>query len=148
MKVFLSVPMKNRTKENIEKSLEKMRQYARIAFGNDVEFINTVVQDKPPYTNCNEAVWYLGQSISLMSQADMFVCVDTPYWLESKGCEVEKRTFFSYLANEIPSNFIELPIRLVMDREEYEYLCKKNLEEQRPVRDCIPSVGTACESKS
>lgn len=86
-KVFLSVPMKDRTKENIEKSIEKMKAVTRGYLGEEVEFINTIVQDKPPYDTNKEAVWYLGKSIELLSQADVFVYLDRTY--DYNGCVIE-----------------------------------------------------------
>jgi hypothetical protein len=130
-KVFLSVPMKNRTKENIEKSLEKMKAIAKVALGDDIEFINTIVKEKPPYTTQNEAVWYLGKSIQLLAQADILVCVDTPYWLQSKGCKTEKDVFrrYSYVENYKGSNYLELPCSCVIDKQEMDELYKNYQKE-------------------
>ena len=144
-KVFLSVPMKNRTKENIEKSLEKMRVIARIALENEeIEFINTVVEEKPPYTTANEAVWYLGKSIELLSQADVLVCVDAPYWLRAHGCENEKRIFQDYMGtNQKDSRYIELPISLIMCAEEWDELYNKYMEEERRL-GCESQIPKDC----
>lgn len=132
-KVFLSVPMKNRTKENIEKSLEKMKAITKIALENEeIEFINTLVEEQPPYKTENEAVWYLGKSIQLLSQADILVCVDAPYWMRANGCENEKKIFRDYMCNQNELKYIELPIYLVMDEEEYEELYSKHIEEAKP----------------
>lgn len=131
-KVFLSVPMKGRTKENIEKSLEKMMAIAKIALENEeIEFINTIVEDRPPYETNSQAVWYLGKSLELLSQADVLVCVDTPYWLHAYGCESEKRIFQEYINTshkDLSVKYVELPICLVMSADEYEELYKKYYE--------------------
>ena len=125
-KVFLSVPMKNRKRENIEKSLEKMKLCSKIALGDDVEFINTIVEEKPPYNNGNEAIWYLGKSIQLMSQADLLVTVDAPYWLRAFGCEIERNIFGQYHRDSDKHIIIiDLPASLVIDIEELEELKKK-----------------------
>lgn len=135
-KVFLSVPMRGRTKENIEKSLEKMREYTRIALGYDIEFINTVVEEKPPYNTENEAMWYLGKSIQLLSQADVLVCVDRAYTLNSSGCEIEKAVFKEYHSINIGElNFIELPLCFVIDLDEIDELYEKNYK----ICDCEPA---------
>lgn len=126
-KVFLSVPMRGRHKDDIMLSLEKMKQITKIAFGDDVEFINTIVKDVPP-EGCHESVWYLGESIKLLSQADVLVSVDCPYWLRAKGCENETRIFQDYLVdyNKRQLQHIELPIALVMDQDEFETLRREN----------------------
>lgn len=84
---FISVPMKNRFKEEIEEDIAMMKAKVRRTYP-DVEFINTIVEDKPPYNTNNQAVWYLGKSIELLSQCDILVCkknVD-----EYNGCFIEK----------------------------------------------------------
>ena len=84
---FISVPMKNRSKYEIEGDILAMKSKAFKKF-DDIEFINTIVQDKPPYETSNEAIWYLGKSIELLSQCDILVCkknVDS-----YNGCYIEK----------------------------------------------------------
>ena len=88
-KVFISVPMKDKTKEEIKNTISIMKCKAIEEAGIDVEFINTIVQDKPPYNTNNEAIWYLGKSIELLSQCDALVCLKE---IENKynGCIIEK----------------------------------------------------------
>ena len=89
MKVaFISVPMKNRFKVEIERDIAHMKAITLIRTLDEVEFINTIVEDKPPYETNNEAIWYLGKSIELLSQCDILVCkknVD-----KYNGCFIEK----------------------------------------------------------
>ena len=88
MKAFISVPMKGKTKEEIENTINIMKNKAIEEAGNDVEFINTIVQDKPPYNTNNEAIWYLGKSIELLSQCEILVCLkDIDNY---NGCYIEK----------------------------------------------------------
>ena len=88
MKAFISVPMKGRTKEEIEITINIMKNKAIEEAGNDVEFINTIVQDKPPYNTNNEAIWYLGKSIELLSQCEILVCLKG---IDNyNGCYIEK----------------------------------------------------------
>ena len=87
-KAFISVPMKNRHKEEIERDIAHMKAITLIRTLDEVEFINTIVEDKPPYETNNEAIWYLGKSIELLSQCDILVCkknVD-----KYNGCFIEK----------------------------------------------------------
>lgn len=128
-KVFLSVPMKGRTKERIEDSLEKMKAIAKIALDNEeIEFINTLVEEQPPYETSNEAIWYLGKSIELLSQADVLVCVDTPYWLHAYGCENEKRIFQDYHntgCKDSELTYVEVPLFMIMSFKEINELNDK-----------------------
>lgn len=90
-KVFISVPMRGRKKEDIEKSIAKMQKIALAMLSDDenyeYEFVNTEVKEVPPYNTHNEAVWYLGKAIELLSQCDILVCVDNFY--EYPGCHTE-----------------------------------------------------------
>ena len=129
-RVFLSVPMKGRTKENIEKSLDKMKALAKLILNDpDVMFINTFVEDKPPYMNSNAAVWYLGKSLELLSTADVLVTVDTPYWMQSHGVETEQKVFRDYVLNNCHDTeeikYIELPLNWIVSSDEFKELVKK-----------------------
>ncbi len=84
-KLFISVPMKNRTKENIKRSIECMHKIAEIAFGEELELIDSYIEDTPP-TELNQSVWYLGKSIELLAQTDYFIGVDLYNY---PGCYVE-----------------------------------------------------------
>ena len=96
-KVFISVPMRGRTKENIEYSIKKMKDIARtIIEDEDIEFINTIVEEKPPYTTQKEAVWYLGKAIELLSQVDVLVAPQTDYHHYAPGCFIEKEVASRY----------------------------------------------------
>ena len=85
-KLFVSVPMKGRTEEQIRFSINKMKTIAEATIGEELELIDSYVEDKPPHTD-HEAVWYLGKSIQLLSQADYHICPDRSY--EFPGCRVE-----------------------------------------------------------
>ena len=101
-KVFISCPMKNRTKEQIENTIARMKAKAKEIY-NDVEFINTIVQDKPPYETNNQSIWYLGKSIELLAQCEMLVCLkDVDNY---NGCFIEKE-----IAKRYSLQVIELEI--------------------------------------
>ena len=69
-KLFVSVPMKGRTEEEIRKSIAKMKKIAEAYEGEELELIDSYVEDNPPKDN-NQAIWYLGKSLEKLSQADM-----------------------------------------------------------------------------
>lgn len=70
-KVFISLRMKGRDRAAIDADIENAKQAVKKQLGNNVEFINTMVEDKPPYETNNQAIWYLGKSIQLLSQCDV-----------------------------------------------------------------------------
>lgn len=85
-KLFISVPMKGRTEENIKKSMEKMHKIAEAVFGEELEVIPSYTEHRPP-ENAHQAVWYLGEAIKKLSEADYFI--GTESW-EFSGCTVER----------------------------------------------------------
>lgn len=92
-KLFISCPMKGRTEENIKKSMEQMHRIAEIVFDQELEVIPTYIEDCPPKNN-NEAVWYLGKSIQLMSEADYFIGIEYNDFF--KGCMIETEVARNY----------------------------------------------------
>ena len=102
-KLFISCPMKGRSEENIRKSREKMHQLAEIIFDQELEVIPSYVKDNPP-NDSKEAVYYLGKSLQLLSQADYYIGVDT---FNFTGCNIENQVARRY---RIPSFTVELSI--------------------------------------
>jgi len=95
-KLFVSVPMKGRTDAAIKDSMEKMKQIAEIAFGEELEVIPTH-QPIPEYISDdlpNKNLWCLGRSIQYMAQADYFIGVEwsSVYF----GCNIEREIAVIY----------------------------------------------------
>ena len=100
-KLYISCPMKGRTEEDIRHDMDRMHKMAEIVFDQELEVIPTYVKHDPPETG-NKAIWYLGESIKKMSEADYFIGVTGAYG--ARGCRVEAETAAAY---EIPSFFVE-----------------------------------------
>lgn len=92
-KLFVSVPMKGRTEEEIKASIQKMKKIAEIYEGEELELIDSYIEDNPP-KNSKEAVWYLGESLKKLAQADVFIGIDEAY--DWNGCCIEKDTACKY----------------------------------------------------
>lgn len=101
-KLFVSVPMKGRTEENIRKSITKMHKIAEAIMGEELELIDSYVEDNPPKDSKN-SVWYLSKSIEWLAQADVFITIRDKY--EWNGCYIESEVAQRYL--EIPVIYIE-----------------------------------------
>lgn len=71
-KLFISAPMKGRTEAQIRATMEQMHHIAEAVFGEELEVIQTYISDDPP-ADANQAVWYLGESIKKMADADYFI---------------------------------------------------------------------------
>lgn len=104
-KLFVSAPMKGRTEEEIKASVQKMKKIAEIYEGEELELIDSYIEDNPP-KDSKEAVWYLGESLKKLAQADVFMGICESYnW---DGCHIERQTAKSYgiKAYTIPAKYV------------------------------------------
>ena len=103
-KLFISVPMKGRTEENIRKSIERMHKIAELVFDEELEIIPSYIEHKPPKDSI-EALWYLGESIKKLAETDYFIGIN---WSEFyKGCNAERSVAMEY---GIKSYFVDLSV--------------------------------------
>ncbi len=92
-KLFVSVPMAGRAKDEIMESIEKMHRIAEVYEGEELELMNTYIEENPP-EGINDGVWYLAKSIEKLAAADVFIGIcDSWEW---KGCEVESNVAHRY----------------------------------------------------
>ena len=92
-KLFVSVPMKGRTREEIDQSILVLKQIAEIYEGEPLMLINSFVTNTPP-EDTHQAVWYLGQSIMKLSEADVFIGIEESY--DWSGCHIELEVACKY----------------------------------------------------
>ena len=85
-KLFVSVPMKGRTEEEIRKTIDKMKKIAEIFEGEELELIDSYIEDNPPKDN-NQAIWFLGESLKKLAQADVFIGISDSW--DWNGCMIE-----------------------------------------------------------
>lgn len=90
MKLFISQPMKGKTDEQI---LEERNKAAGLFIleGENVEVIDSFFKDAPAQA---APLWYLGESIKLLGQADVvYFCKD---WQKHNGCTIEHECAVRY----------------------------------------------------
>lgn len=104
-KLFVSVPMKGRTEEEIKESIQKMKKIAETYEGEELELIDSYIEDNPPKDN-NQKIWYLSKSLEKLSQADVFIGI-CENW-DWNGCYVETQTALRYGIKkyEVPAEYI------------------------------------------
>ena len=116
-KLFISCPMKGRTEENIRKSMEKMHKIAEIVFDQELEVIPSYIETDPTSVP-KPAIWYLGESIKKMAEADYFIGIGYEEFF--KGFHVEFDIARNY---GIPSTTVRIeelmPDALEVVREHY-----------------------------
>ena len=92
-KLFVSVPMKGRTEEAIRNSIAKMKKVAEAYEGEELELIDSYIEDKPPVDG-KTSVWYLAKSIEKLVDADVLITVSEAYmW---SGCYIESEVAGRY----------------------------------------------------
>lgn len=106
-KLFVSVPMKGRTEEEIKSSIQKMKKIAEIYEGEELELIDSYIEDNPP-KNSKEAIWYLSESIKKLAQADVFIGIRESF--DWNGCQIERET-----AEKYGIKAYAIPVRYVID---------------------------------
>ena len=106
-KLFVSVAMKGRTEEEIKASIQKMKKIAEIYEGEELELIDSYIEDNPP-KNSKEAIWYLSESIKKLAQADVFIGICESY--DWSGCQIERET-----AEKYGIRAYAIPVRYVID---------------------------------
>ena len=92
-KLFVSVPMKGRSDEEIARSIEKMLHIAEAYEGEKLELINSWIDEGSP-TDCNRSIWYLGKSIEKLAMADIFIGMEDSIYYP--GCMIEKQVAVNY----------------------------------------------------
>ena len=92
-KLFVSVPMKGRTEKKKKKTIDKMKKIAEIYEGEELELIDSYIDDNPPKDN-NQAIWFLGKSLEKLATADIFIGI-SEVW-DWNGCYVEQEVAHRY----------------------------------------------------
>ena len=88
-KIFISQPMNGKTTEEIEN--ERNYIIERLRENESVEIIDSFFKDKPYEAS---PLWYLGESVKLMSEADVvFFCNG---WQTARGCQIEHDCALEY----------------------------------------------------
>ena len=89
IKIFISQPMNGKTTEEIEN--ERNYIIDRLRENECVEIIDSFFKDNPYEAS---PLWYLGESIKLMSEADVvFFCNG---WQTARGCQIEHDCALEY----------------------------------------------------
>lgn len=87
MKVFISMPMKGKTEEQVREEMEGWKE--SFPFDN-CEFIDSIIPDHDKRTPLEN----LGESIKLMDKADAVFF--TKGWEEARGCKIERAIAEAY----------------------------------------------------
>lgn len=111
-KLFISCPMNGRTKEAIKDSMNRLHGLAEIIVGEKLETIDSYFENEPEFrdgtTENKIRLWYLGESIKKIGEADVFI--GSNYDGMYSGCDVEQEA-----ARKYGVRMIYLPESIVLD---------------------------------
>ena len=86
VKIFISQPMRGKTKYEILEEREKAIRIVKKEFGKDVEIIESFFDDFNPVNGCIP-LKHLAKSLELLADADVaYFCKG---WSEYRGCRIE-----------------------------------------------------------
>lgn len=99
MRLFISIPMNGRTDEEVFAEIEQIKKVfndyiSETAPDESVEFVNTFIQDEAPDECIAKPVWYLGESIKILSTCDAIL--KAPNSHKSRGCHIEQQVAKTY----------------------------------------------------
>lgn len=121
-KLFISCPMRGLTDEMIKANREKMHKIAEIVFDKKLEVIPSYISQDPP-EGAMAPMWYLGQSIQMMSKADYYIGVNAFYDCDYHGCEIENNVANNY---GLRTYFVDVHVLSLPKKEiHYETLTNK-----------------------
>ena len=86
-KLFISQPMRGLSDEEILKTREEIKAKAEDQLREELELIDSFVEDYSGEINKSVPVWYLGESIQSLSEADVAYFGDG--WQDARGCKIE-----------------------------------------------------------
>ena len=79
-KVFVSIPLKGRSKDEIQKSLDRIEDAVKGLLDKDVEVLHQDINDLPDFEKGEEGfednLEFLAKDLELMADADYFATID------------------------------------------------------------------------
>ena len=91
MKVFISQPMNGLSDEEIKQERNKIKKFLGTKFKCNIEIIDSFFEKAPHGV---KPAWYLGESIKLLSTADLVYLAKD--WENARSCKIERRVAFEY----------------------------------------------------
>ena len=143
-KVFVSIPLKGRSKDDIEKSLEKIEEAVKGLLDKDVEILHQDFNDLPDFDKGEDGfednLEFLAKDLELMAQADYFATVSENW--DFRHCSLEQDIFRRYRAKnymEEKDSMMSFSLNIICpdlikkEKEEAEKLFKMNFGRDQEV---------------
>ena len=104
-KLFISQPMRGLSDKEILETREEIKIKAEQQLGEQLELIDSFVEEYPVEINKSVPVWYLGKSIQFLSQADVVYFGEG--WQDARGCRIEHEIALRYGIERVYYNMEE-----------------------------------------
>lgn len=92
-KLFISQPMRGKSKEEILETRLEVIKMAEKLTKETFEIIDSYMAEAST-TKAHPSLWYLGESLKFLSDAD--IAVFAPGWKEARGCRIEHNCAEAY----------------------------------------------------
>ena len=139
-KVFVSIPLKGRSKENIEDSLKRIEDAVKGLLDKDVEILHQDFDKLPDFEKGEDGfednLEFLAKDIELMSQADYFATIYNKW--DFRHGNLEEEIFRKYHATsweDAKDSIMEFSLNVIApdivkrEKEEAEKLFKMNFRD-------------------
>lgn len=112
-KVFASIPLKGRSKAQIQDSLDKIKSAVEGLLDEKVEILHQDVKDLPDFDKkgADETIDFIGEDLKLMSDADCFATIDCNH--NYSHCFIEEEIFHRYKGNEMDDNLFRFSLNVI-----------------------------------
>ena len=100
-KVFISQPMRDLTPDEIKANRAQAVKEIHDAIG-DFDLIDSYFEDRPPVDCNNTSLWFLGESLKKLAEADIAYFLDG--WEMARGCKIEHDCAVAYGINVYHQN--------------------------------------------
>lgn len=103
-KVFVSIPLKGRSKEQIQESLDKIKAAVEGLLDGEVEVLHQDVKNLPDFSknDVDDSIEFIGEDLKLMADADYFATIDCNW--DFRHCALEEDIFRRYKTNDRERN--------------------------------------------
>lgn len=139
-KVFVSIPLKGRSKEQIQDSLDKIKGAVEGLLDGEVEILHQDLKDLPNFDkdDIDDSLEFLGEDLKLMADADYFATIECNW--DYRHCSLEEDIFRRYKCagdyRKEKDNMLKFSVNIVApdvvkkEREEAEKLWKMEFPDE------------------
>ena len=158
-KVFVSIPLKGRSKEEIQKSLDKIEEAVKGLLDKDVEILHQDFENLIDFDKGEEGfednLEFLAKDIELMAQADYFATISENW--DFRHCSLEEDIFRRYISpkwEEKENRLMRFSLNIIApdivkkEKEEAEKIFKMEFKAYGSTRDNVEEIDEFYEERA